>query len=331
MTRSLVIGGTSLIGRPTVETLLAEGHEVTVLHRGKGTPFGSRVTEVRGDRNDAGSVRAAVGDARFDLVFDNVYDFEVGTTAEQVEATAEIVRHPGLQRYVFMSSVAVYPDDGSGEPPYREDADLVGPAHPNPYSVHKAESERALFRLASTAGLPVTTLRPAFVYGPHNPFERESFFWDRLRAGRPILIPGDGSRAMQWVHAEDVARVTSAAAVSDAGLGRAFNLAGPPLSQIDYVRLLARVAGTELDPVFVPRERLLDAGGGLMAPPFYFGVYLDIPPIPVAGDGIRSALGVGLRDLEEGLAETYAWYRARERPAPDTVWEDEVLKSLGDL
>lgn len=330
MTRSLVIGGTSLIGRPMVEALLAEGHDVTVLHRGRGTPFGHRVREAQGDRNDADSVRRAVGEAHFDLVFDNVYDFGKGTTPEQVEATAEIVRHPGLRRYVFMSSVAVYPEGegGAGEMPYDEDHELVPASEPNLYAVHKAESERALFRLAVEGELPVTTLRPAFVYGPHNPFDREAFFWDRLRAGRPILVPDDGSRLMQWVHAEDVAGATVRAAISEGGGGRAFNLAGPPVSQVEYLRTLARVAGVDPELVFAPRDRLLGAGGGLMEPPFYFGVYLDVPPIPVSGQRLKEELGYELRGLEEGLTQTWEWYRTQDRPAPDTMWEDGVMASL---
>lgn len=329
MIRSLVIGGTSMIGRPMVEILLERGHEVSVLHRGRGTPFGSRVTELQGDRNDGDAVREAVGDTRFDLVFDNVYDFGAGTTAAQVEATVEAVRHEDLRRYVFMSSVAVYSDGEGGPAPLDEDHALVPETDPNLYAVHKAQSERALFRLGRATGLPVTTLRPAFVYGPHNPFDREAFFWDRLRRGRTILVPGDGSRAMQWVHAVDVAGAAVSAAESEAASGRAYNLAGPPVTQREYVEMLARVAGVEAKLRFVPRERLMEAGGGLMEPPFYFGVYLDLPPIPVSGARIERELGLESRELEAGLEETWAWYRDQERPAPDTAWEDEVLGSRG--
>lgn len=45
MARTLIIGGTSLIGRPLVRTLLEGGHEVTILHRSAATPFGARVPE----------------------------------------------------------------------------------------------------------------------------------------------------------------------------------------------------------------------------------------------------------------------------------------------
>ena len=54
------------------------------------------------------------------------------------------------------------------------------------------------------SGLPVVTLRPPFVYGPENPFYREQYFWDRLRLGRPIIIPGDGRRLMQFVYVKDL-------------------------------------------------------------------------------------------------------------------------------
>jgi 2'-hydroxyisoflavone reductase len=53
-------------------------------------------------------------------------------------------------------------------------------------------------------GFPVVTLRPPFVYGPGNPFYREAFFWDRLRDGRPLILPGDGRRLMQFVHIGDL-------------------------------------------------------------------------------------------------------------------------------
>jgi 2'-hydroxyisoflavone reductase len=324
MARTLVIGGTSLIGRPLVEALLSRGDDVTILHRSPGTPFGNRVTELRADRNDPEAVRSALEGGSFELVFDNVYDWQRGTTAEQVTATARAVAN-GLQRYVFTSSVAVYPEGG----PFSEGAELVPASFPNPYGAQKAESERALFRLAEETGLRVSTLRPAFVYGPYNPFEREAFFWDRLVAGRPIILPEDGQRTMQWVSAADVARAAVLAATLESGANQAFNLAGEPISQAEYVGVLARVAGVEAELVPVPREKLQAAGGDLFGPPLYFGVFLDIPPITVSGVRVRDLLGLELTPLETGLQETFAWYRAQERPQPDVAWEDGMLESVG--
>lgn len=324
MSNVLVIGGTSLIGPPLVHALLARGDRVTVMHRSPGTPFGDRVEEVLADRNDGAAVRAAVGDRRFDVVFDNVYDWQHGTTAKQVLDTVDALVHDGLGRYVFISSVAAYPEGG----PFDEDAELRPSSDPNVYGVHKAETELALFERAEAGGLPVTTTRPAFVYGPHNPFPRESFFFDRLTAGRPIIVPEDGERTMQWIHAGDVADASIRAAARVGTGAEAFNLAGAPVTQNEFLHTLASVVGVEPELVYVPRARLEAAGGQLLQPPLYFGAFLDIPPITVLGDRARDVLGLELRSLEEGMRETFDWYRGQERPEPDTSWEDEVIASL---
>ena len=85
MARTLVIGGTLFIGRALVDQLLARGDDVVIMHRGKGTPFDDRVEEIQCDRNDITAVRAALQGSRFDIAFDNVYDWERGTSADQVQ------------------------------------------------------------------------------------------------------------------------------------------------------------------------------------------------------------------------------------------------------
>lgn len=321
--RALVIGGTQFMGRALVERLLARGDDVTILHRSRGTPFGERVTEIRCDRNDVAGVRAALAGRAFDAVFDNVYDWQRGTDAVQVGAAAEAVA-PGLSRYVFTSSIAVYAEGEELD----EDSPLKPADSPDEYGRNKAESERTLFRLHRDHGLPVTTLRPVFVYGPGNVFDREAFFWDRILAGRPILVPGDGSRRMQWVHADDVAAAALMAVQNDGADGRAYNVAGEPITQVAFVRALARAAGREATLVPVPRETLLAAGGGLMEPPLYFGAYLDVPPLTVRTERLRTELGVQPRPLDEGLRETFEWYQRQARPEPDFTWEDEMLAGV---
>jgi nucleoside-diphosphate-sugar epimerase len=325
MAHVLVIGGTLFIGRALVDQLLERGDEVVIMHRGRGTPFGERVGEIVCDRNDTAAVQTALARTRFDVAYDNVYDWQRGTTAEQVSA-AVTATAKGLQRYVFTSSVAVYHPGGE----YSEDAELVPSNYPNPYGANKANTERALFARGRAQGIPVTTLRPAFVYGEHNAIEREAFFWDRLNAGRPIIVPGDGLATMQWVYSRDVARAAILASETDVAIGHAYNLANyPPITQLDFVRLLARVAGTEADIVHVPREQIQQLGGGVLTPPYYFGAYLDVPPITVRAERVRSELGLELTPLEQGLRETFRWYEQQQRPRPDFTWEDEVLASAG--
>ena len=324
MARALVIGGTLFMGRALVDQLLELGDDVVIMHRGHGTPFGHRVGEIICDRNGVAAVQTALEGTQFDVVYDNVYDWQRGTTAEQVTAAARAVAK-GLRRYVFTSSVAVYPPGGE----YSEDATLVPADSPNPYGANKANTERALFALSREHEIPVSTLRPAFVYGEHNPIEREAFFWDRLVARRPIIIPGDGLATMQWVYARDVARAAILASETDVAIGHAYNLANyPPITQLDFVRLLARVAGVDANLVHVPRERIQQLGGGVFAPPYYFGNYLDVPPITVLTVRVRSELRLELTPLEDGLRETFRWYEQQARPRPDFTWEDEVIGAV---
>src|SRR5580698_8094094 len=240
--RVLVIGGTLFIGKLLVKRLIAADHEVTILHRKAEHPFGRRVRNAVADRNNAESIREALSGLRFDAVYDIAYDWERGTTAAQVEATAKSI--PGdLTRYVFMSSVAAYGDGLN----HSEDDPLASDIHPDPYVRNKATSERALFRMYHESKFPVVTMRPTFVYGPDNPFYREAFFWDRLKAGRPIVIPGDGHRLMQFAYVHDLVHAMLRSMEEPRAVGEAFNIGDTkPLTQVEVVERMAKVMGADV-------------------------------------------------------------------------------------
>ena len=319
-----MIGGTLFIGRALVRLLLERGDEVTILHRGSGNPFAGRTKEIRCDRNDGAAVAAAVAGRGFELVFDNVYDWQRGTSAAHVAAAAEAVRGPGLRRYVFLSSCAAY---GSGRG-LTEDAPLASADCPDPYCRNKADSERLLFRLHREIGFPAVTLRPPYVYGPENPFYREAFFWDRLTAGRPVIVPGDGSRAMQFVLSTDLARAAVLAADSPAAPGKAYNVAdAEPVTQTALVHALARAAGVEPEIRYVPRKRIEALGGNVFAPPLYFGQYFDMPPITENIGRARRELGFEPTPFAAGLRQTWEWHAAQPaRPSPDFSFDETLLR-----
>jgi len=321
----LVIGGTLFIGRRLVAELLKADHSVAILHRRTRHNFSKRVENMVADRNDASTVRRAIGERRFDVIFDNVYDWERGTTAAQVEATVHAMGNH-LKRYVFMSSVAAY---GDGLNHYEGDP-LAPDNHPDSYVRNKAMTERALLRLHRKTGFPVVTFRPPFVYGQENPFYREAFFWDRFRAGRPIIIPGDGTRLMQFIHVKDLVNALVRSMDVDEAVGEAFNVANPKsLTQVEAVRELARAAGKKPQLVRVPRERIAAAGGNPMGDPMYFGQYLDLPPITENVSKLQRVLGVRLTALETGLRETYRWYLRQPRRKSDFQFEDRLISSAG--
>ena len=320
----LVIGGTLFIGRQLVKELCDAGHDVAVMHRKAAHGLSRRVENLVADRNDANAVRQALDGRRFEVVYDNVYDWERGTTAAQVEAT---VRAAGdrLQRYVFMSSVAAY---GDGLNHYEGDA-LAPDNHPDAYIRNKAMAERMLFRMHQRHALPVVTFRPPFIYGPGNPFYREAFFWDRIRQARPIIIPGDGHRLMQFVYVKDLVRALVRAMEAPNAVGEAFNIGDSrALTQAEVVQALATAAGKAVQMVRIPREAILHSGGNPMGDPSYFGVYFDMPPITEKMGKAARLLGVRPTPFEDGLRETWRWYlrnRNGRWPQPDFAFEDRLL------
>jgi 2'-hydroxyisoflavone reductase len=320
----LVIGGTSFIGRLLVEELVKGGHDVAILHRKPKHDFGRRVENIMADRNDGDAVKEALSTRRFDVVFDNAYDWERGTTATQVEAA---VRAAGdrISLYIFMSSVAAYGDGLN----HKESDPLAPDYHAEPYVRHKATTERLLFRMHSHSGLPVVTFRPPFVYGPNNPFYREQFFWDRLRAGRPAVIPGDGHRLMQFAYVQDVVQAMIRAMVEPKAVGEAFNIGDTkPLTQVEVVEKFAKAANAEATLVRIPRDVIQQTGGSVMEEPYYFGEYFDLPPITMNIGKVTRVLKMKLTPFEAGLKDTYKWYTRNHKPRTSGFEFDDKLLAM---
>ena len=321
--RILIIGGTLFIGRQLSEALVRAGHDVTVLHRNSSTPLPAGVRGIIADRNDPAAVALALQQERFDAVFDNVYDWERGTTAEQVSATARACMNDRLRRYVFMSSVAAY---GAGLD-HHEDDPLAPDDDTDVYVRNKASSERALFAMKD---LPAVTIRPGFVYGPGNPMYREAFFWDRIRDGRAVVVPDDGNRLMHFSYVKDIVWSCLRILEVDAAVGKAFNIAcRSAVTQADAVRAMAQAAHTGVRLVFVPRAKALAAGGHPMGPKFYFAMYFDLPAITMRIDRARTVLGFEPTNFHAGLQETYDWWlRHNPFPKPDYSFEDSLCAGL---
>lgn len=323
--RVLVIGGTQFIGKLLVEELLKTGCSIDVLHRRNRHCFGKAVGNLLADRNDAASIRKAIGQVRYDAVYDFAYDWERGTTDREVESTARIF-DGRVSRYIFMSSVSAY---GDGLNHHEGDA-LAPDDHPNTYARNKAMSERALFRLHQRTGFPVVTLRPPFVYGPGNPYYREGFFWDRFRAGRPVILPSDGHRLMQFVYVGDLVQMAIRVMEPRNFAGHAFNTANPrPVTQHELVNTLARAVGDcEPEIVSVSRDFILRSGGQSIGEKLYFGNRYDLPAITEVVTKSQRMLAFKPTDFLSGLRIQYqAYLKKRIYPKPDFCFEDQILRS----
>jgi hypothetical protein len=92
---------------------------------------------------------------------------------------------------------------------------------------------------------------------------------------------------------------------------------------------MARAPGKKPELVRVPREKIASAGGNPISNPFYFGEYLDLPPITENVSKLQRVLGVRLTAFPTGLRETYRWYLRQPRRKPDFGFEDRLIAAAG--
>ncbi|MEI9976207.1 MAG: NAD-dependent epimerase/dehydratase family protein [Ignavibacteriota bacterium] len=145
---------------------------------------------------------------------------------------------------------------------HKESDPLAPDYHSIAYVRHKATTERLLFRMQAQSGLPLVTFRPPFVYGPGNPLLPRAVLLGSPAGGRPIIIPGDGHRLMQFVYLTDLVQAMVRSIDEPRAVGESFNIGDPkPITQVEFAEKLARVANVEVTLARVPRDIIQQAGG----------------------------------------------------------------------
>jgi nucleoside-diphosphate-sugar epimerase len=196
------------------------------------------------------------------------------------------------------------------------------------YSEDKIAAENYLFEAHRQGRFAVSVIRPPFVYGPWNNIPREAWFWDRILAGRPVIVPDEGTTLFQWAAAKDVAWALAECVDNPAARGEVFNIAeAEPLTHAAFIDRLAAVAGKPVEKAPVPRKRLHELGGSAMGSRMYFGATLDAEvDFSLSVDKAQRVLGFRPTDPVQGLAETFAWYLANDRGrSPKFTFDKEVL------
>ncbi|NEO87594.1 MAG: NAD-dependent epimerase/dehydratase family protein [Spirulina sp. SIO3F2] len=208
--RILVMGGTRFIGVALTQQLVNLGHDVVLFNRGNRPAPVAGLTQIHGDRKDAGDLMAKLQGQQFDAIFDNN-----GRTASDTQPLID--RFKGqIQHFVYVSSAGVYLK--ADELPHREE-DAVDP---NSRHKGKFETEAAL----EAAGLPWTSVRPVYIYGPGNYNDVEAWFFDRIVRDRPIPVPGDGLAITQLGHVQDLATAMVNVLGNDSVKGQVYNISG---------------------------------------------------------------------------------------------------------
>ncbi len=306
MPHYLVTGGCGFIGSHLTAALIAGGHQVRVLDdlsTGAMDNLVPGAAFIQGDVADAVTVQRAMAgaDGCFHLAaiasvergtrdWPGTHRVNLGGTIAVFDAARAHRRVP----VVYASSAAVYGDPATL--PITEDTE-TRPL--SAYGADKLGCEQHARVAGVVHGVPTFGLRFFNVFGPRqdpgSPYSGViSIFCDRLAAGEPVSVYGDGLQTRDFIFVEDVVAGLMAAMGAASTEAPVLNLCtGRATSILDLAGIIGRLCGTDPRPQHLPPragEIRESVGRRTQA-----AEMLDLPEP---------------RSLESGLAEVVGWLRA---------------------
>jgi CDP-glucose 4,6-dehydratase len=313
---ALITGARGFVGGWLAKALLDRGDRVVSLDRRRASERPSAIgmlgiegdlIQVEGDLCDADLIARTLADRDVDVVFHLAAEAIVNTVAaspargfeSNVRGTwivLEACLEHGVERVVVASSDKAY--GPQAKLPYREDFPLQPTA---PYEASKAAADLIARSYWHSYGLPVAVTRFANVFGGGDlNFSRlvPEAVSAALSGRRPVLR-SDGSPERDFLYVEDAAGAYLVIADNldrDEVRGEAFNAGGGrPYPVREVVEMIARLAGTDLEPE-------IHGAGNPEG---------EIDRQYVDPTKLRETCGWSPSfDLETGLARTIEWYRA---------------------
>jgi UDP-glucose 4-epimerase len=271
--RVLVIGGAGFVGSHIVDQLTAEPvREIVVLDnlvRGTrnnlaGALRDERVTLVEGSVEDVELLRDLMRgtDYAFHLaalwLYECVHEPRKALEANVVGTynVVETAHEAGVKKVVYSSSASVY--GNAVEEPMTEEH----PFHNRTmYGATKIAGEQFFRAFHERHGLDYVGHRYMNIYGPRMDYKGTYVsvimkVLDRIDAGQPPLIYGDGSHTYDFIHVEDVARANVLSLKADV-TDTFFNIGtGVPSTIQELVDLLLEITGSDVEPEYLPQEEV---------------------------------------------------------------------------
>lgn len=331
--KALFIGGTGFISTAVSRMAVERGIDLYLLNRGQRSPGIPGATSLTADAHRPDEVRAALRGLRFDVVVDWIA-YEPADVERDLAlfGTGGALPTP-IDQFVFISSASAYQ-----KPPAHY---LITEATPleNPfweYSRNKIACEERLLRAHRDQGFPVTIVRPSLTYDPQLPIAIGGWgcytLPDRMKAGRPIIVHGDGSSLWVVTHAEDFARGFLGLLGDRRAIGEAFHITTDEVLTWDQIYMtIADALGVEPHIVHIPSEFIA------RVEPRYVGSLLGDKTWSVVFDNskVRSLVPDfrAVIPFREGVRRTLAQFDADERrrrvdPAVNAEM-DRILEAYG--
>jgi len=251
---NLITGATGLLGSHIVETLRAAGEPVRALVRPTSDTSlleQQGVEMVTGDVTEPASLPAALRDVK------TVYHAaaKVGDwgpwrqfQAISIDGTRNMLdaaRDAGVGRFLHVSSISAYGHPNGKGLVLDETAPLGVNLHRwSYYSRAKAEAERIAWEYHARGDVPLTVVKPSWLYGPRDRASMPRLV-RAIAAGKGKLI-GDGSNRLNLVYAQNEAEGCVLAATNEKAVGEAYNLASDgEITQREYFSRIAAELGVE--------------------------------------------------------------------------------------
>lgn len=316
----LVTGAAGHLGGNLVRALLACGQAVRVLvHRDRRALAGLDVEVIQGDVRDPASVRRAVDGAQ--VVYHAAGYISIRRDewpllhAVNVLGTRHVVEaclHCGVERLIHFSSIHAL-DLAPDASPVDESRPLVESAHGAPYSLSKAEGERAV-RQGIAQGLDAVILNPTAMLGPHDykPSHQGQMLLALAHRRLPALVRG----GFDWVDVRDVAE-GALLARARAPAGARYILSGHWASVRDLALAVEAVTGIPAPRLVCPMSlaRMVAPLFTLVSPlsgtrPMFTPVALDALRVGrnIRHDKATRELGYCARPLRKTLEDAFQWF-----------------------
>ena len=196
----LILGGTKFLGRHLVDSALAHGHQVTLFNRGKTNPgLFPQVETILGNReHDIEKLSSRAWNAVIDVA--GYFPRIVRLSASGLERS--------VGRYVFISSISVYPDStlkkigiDEKDPVGKLEDESVEEITGGTYGPLKALCEKTVLDLYGDRGL---VIRPGLIVGPNDPTDRFTYWPVRVARGGEVLAPENPEVPVQIIDVRDL-------------------------------------------------------------------------------------------------------------------------------
>jgi nucleoside-diphosphate-sugar epimerase len=251
--KALFIGGTGTISSSISKLALDRGWELTLLNRGN-RPVPTGANRIQADIRDEESVKSLIDGMRFDVVADFI-----AFTPEQVARDIRLFEGK-TDQYIFISSASAYQKPLSS-PFITESTPLSNPYWQ--YSRDKIACEDLLIEQYRMKGFPVTIVRPSHTYGERSvPVAlhgaKGSFqIIERIRQGKKIVVPGDGTSLWTLTWSGDFAQAFLGLMGNIHAIGESYQITSDEsLTWNQIHRAIGTALGVEAQLVHIPSDVL---------------------------------------------------------------------------